>query len=177
MKRTLTEKYITYINMEKRIILAPNSANKWQEPCPDLPAILDIISCAIYGMCFMYGDICCTKMWLSAGQIWAVFTGASFRSTTLWLVGVDHVKKRPVHHFPFWTQAQNFVQSNGVNNPSIKNYGSVWRDSKSANSHRQRMWDICLFLARDKSGSFWALYRLLISKHGWLTLRGRDFFR
>ena len=28
--------------MEKRIILAPISANKWQEPCLNLAAILDI---------------------------------------------------------------------------------------------------------------------------------------
>lgn len=55
--------------MEKRMILAPISANKWQEPCLNLAAILDILV-----------FFCNIRM--SAGQM-RVFSWAHFLSYTL----------------------------------------------------------------------------------------------
>lgn len=51
--------------MEKRMILAPISANKWQEPCLNLAAILDILV-----------FFCNIRM--SAGQKCGFFLGLNF---------------------------------------------------------------------------------------------------
>lgn len=100
--------------MANRIILAPISANKLQEPCLNLAAILDIL-------CDRWSNISWAQAFFKMSSDWSKFV--------TWREGLYAI-------FHFESKLHDFVQSNSVNIPSIWNYGSIWRDSKSANSYR-----------------------------------------